>query len=68
KVDTGFPQENAINREQLECFPIQRNRKTLQCCRSLMFFSAAGPNNNSRPPGSRFTHARRKDASLRKCR
>jgi hypothetical protein len=29
KVDTGFPQENATNKGQLERFPIQRNRKAL---------------------------------------
>jgi hypothetical protein len=29
KMDTGFPQENATNKGQLERSPIQRNRKTL---------------------------------------
>jgi hypothetical protein len=29
KVDTGFPSENATNKEQLERFPIQPNREAL---------------------------------------
>jgi hypothetical protein len=29
KVDTGFPSENAINKEQLEHFPIQPDREAL---------------------------------------
>jgi hypothetical protein len=28
-VDAGFPSENATTQEELERFPIQRNRKTL---------------------------------------
>jgi hypothetical protein len=29
KVDTGFPSENATNKEQLERFPIQPDREAL---------------------------------------
>jgi hypothetical protein len=29
KVDTGFPPENATNKEQLERFPIQPDREAL---------------------------------------
>jgi hypothetical protein len=29
KVDTGFPSENAKNKEQLERFPIQPDREAL---------------------------------------
>jgi hypothetical protein len=29
KVDTGFPLENATNKEQLERFPIQPDREAL---------------------------------------